>query len=267
MDYHGTVDLTRLSFQPDDHLKQISGISGSITFKGNSLETSSIATRYGSSVITMKAAIKSLKNPEGDITLSSPQLYLRDINLAEGRPDASIRRFNANCTLRKDSISLRSVSGLINSSNFNLSGVYLTGRTPQATISVTSSKLDLDDVLMFSPPVQKAENPQSPGLDVKLTLNVEAGNFGKLAFNKLNAAAQQEKGTIYLHNLTAGVLGGKLTAKGKIAPGGEQGDRYDLTLDISRADAEKLFTALDISREVTGTLTLHGDLTARGNTF
>jgi len=63
------------------------------------------------------------------------------------------------------------------------------------------------------------------------------------------------------------VLGGKLTAKGRIAPGGEQGDRYDLTLDISQADAEKLFAALDISREVTGTMTLHGDLTARGNTL
>jgi uncharacterized protein YhdP len=267
MDYYGNVDLTRLSFQPDDRMKQISGISGSITFKGNSLETSSIATRYGNSVITMKAAIKSLKKPECDITLSSPQLYLRDINLAEGRPDARIRRFNANCTLRKDSISLKSVSGLINSSNFNLSGVYLTGRTPQATISVTSSKLDLNDLLMFSPPAQNAENQQSPGLDVKLTLNVVAGNFGKLAFSKLNAAAQQEKGTIYLHNLTSGMLGGKLTAKGKIVPGGEKGDRYDLTLDISHADAEKLFTALDISREVTGTLSLHGDLTARGHTL
>lgn len=267
MDYHGTVDLTRLSFQPDEHLKQISGISGSITFKGNSLETSTIATRYGSSMITMKVAIKSLKNPEGDITLSSHQLYLNDINLAEGNPGATVRRFNASGTLKKDSITFKSVSGLINSSNFNLSGVYLTGRTPQATLFVTSTKLDLDELRMFSSPAQKTGNQQGPGVDVKLTLNVEAGHFGKVAFSKLNAAAQQEKGTIYLQNLTAGMFGGTLTAKGRIAPGGERGDRYDLTLDISRADAEKLFTALDISREVTGTLALHGDLTARGNTL
>lgn len=276
MDYHGTVDLTRLSFQPDERLKQISGISGSITFKGNSLETSEMATRYGSSVITMKAAIKSLKNPEGDITLSSPQFYLRDINSAESRPDASIRRFNASGTLRKDAIVLHGVSGLINSSNFSLSGIYLTGGTPQATLSVTSSKLDLDELRMFitpaqkgdSPaPAQKGDSPQTPGLDVKITLNVEAGNYGKLAFSKLNVSAQQDKGTVYLQNLTAGILGGKLSAKGRIAPGGEQGDRYDLTLDISRADAEKLFEALDISREVTGTLALHGTVTARGKTL
>ncbi len=267
MNYQGTVALTRLSIQPDDTLKQISGISGLITFKGNSLETSTLAARYGSSMITMRAAIKSLKHPEADITLSSPQLYLRDINISEARPDAGIRRLNVNCTVRKDSVDLHSVSGLINSSNFALSGVYQTGRTRQATISMTSTKLNLDDLRIFLSSAQKTENPQSPGMDVKMTLAIEAGTFGKLSFSKFNASAQQENGTIYLQNLTAGVYGGKLTAKGRIAHEGDLGDRYDLTLDISRADAEKLFAILDISREVTGTLTLHGDLTARGNTL
>lgn len=265
MDYFGTVNLTRINFQPDDQMKQVSGVSGLITFKGNSLETSSISTRYGNSVINMKASIKSLKNPEGDITLSSPKLFLSDINLAEGHPDATIRRFNANFTLRKDSVALNNISGLINSSNFNLNGVYLTGRYPKANIYVTSTKLDLDDLRMLASAPQKTDSQKSQGTDIKLTLNIEAGNYGKLLFSKLNAAVQQENGSVYLQNLTAGVFGGKLTAKGRIAPGVQSGDRYDLTVDISRADAEKIFTALDISSDVTGTLSLHGNLTARGN--
>ncbi|NTW98834.1 MAG: AsmA-like C-terminal region-containing protein [Geobacteraceae bacterium] len=130
-----------------------------------------------------------------------------------------------------------------------------------------SSKLDLDDLRLLALPAQNTQNKRRSDLNVKLTLNVETGNFRKLTFSKLNTVIQQEKGSIYIQNLTAGVLGGKLVAKGRIAPGGVQGDRYDITLDIFRADAEKLFTALDISREVTGTLTLHGDLTARGNTL
>lgn len=267
MDYHGTVNLNRVSFQPDEQLKPISGISGLINLKGKSLETATIAARYGNSVINMKAAIKSLKNPEGDITLSAPQLYLNDLNLAEGAPEAAVRRFNAGFTVRRDSIVLHSASGLINSSNFNLNGMYQTGRTRQATLSVTSSKLDLDDLRLILSPQRSTGNQQNPTVDVKLTMNIETGNFGKLAFSKLSAAAQQENGTIYLQSLTAGMFGGKLTAKGRIARAGERGDRYDLTLDISRADAEKLFAALDISREITGTLALHGDLTARGNSL
>jgi len=267
MNYHGSVILTSFSFQPDDNLKQVSGLSGSISFKDNSLETSTMAARYGSSAISIKAAIKSLKNPEGDITLSSPQLYLRDMNLAEAGRDASIKQLNANGTLRSDTIVLKSVSGMINSSNFSLNGIYESGRNPKADIVVTSSYLDLNDLRIFASPPQNAEREQTQSTDVKLTLNIENGIFEKLVFSKLKAEALQEKGTIYLQNLTAGFLGGKLTAKGRIAPGGAQGDRYDLTLDIARADAEKFFTALDISREVTGTLTLHGDLTARGNTL
>lgn len=266
MDYFGTVNLTRFSLLPSDQLKQISGITGTINFKGNSLETSNITTRYGSSTITMRAAIRSLKNPEGDFQLSSPQLFLRDVNLAEGHPEASIRRFNANCTLRSDAIVLHSSSGLINSSNFNLSGLYVTGRNRQATASVVSSKLDLDDLRIFSSP-RSGDKSESSDLDVKLTLNVESGNFGRAMFSKLNATVHQEKGTMYLQELTAALLGGQLSAKGRIAPGGEQGDRYDLHFDIAHADAEKLLTALDISREATGTLSLQGDLTARGNTL
>ncbi|MEI7818441.1 MAG: AsmA-like C-terminal domain-containing protein, partial [Desulfuromonadales bacterium] len=247
--------------------KMISGISGTIALKGNSLESSAIAAQYGDSVITVKAAVKSFKAPEGDFKISSQLLYLHDLNLAETHPDASVRRFNSNFTLRKESVILHSASGMINSSNFNLNGVYLTGRTPQANLTVTSSKLDLDDLRMFSSPAQKTDKQKNTSMDVKLSLNVETGNLGKFEFDKLNAVAQQENGTIYLQNLTAGVFGGKLTAKGRIASGGAQGDRYDLALDIYKADAEKLFAAFDISREVTGTLTLNGNLTARGNTL
>ena len=267
MDYHGTVAMTRVSFLPDDSLKPVTGINGIMTFKGNSLETSPLEARFGSSAVTLKVAIKSLKHPEGDISLFSPLLYLRDTGNTEARSDAAIRRFSANGTLRKDAVVLHSVSGLINSSNFNLSGLYQTGHSRQAALTVTSSKLNFDDLRMFLAPPKKAEKTQSPGLDVKLNLTAEAGSFGKLAFSKLSGSVQQENGTLYLQNITAGVYGGKLAAKGRIAPGGEQGERYDLTLDVSHADAEKLFSDLEISREVTGTLELHTDLTARGSTL
>lgn len=267
MDYHGTVNLARFSIQPAEQLKLVSGLSGSINFKGNGLETSSMSALYGSSAITMRVAVKSFKKPETDITLFSPQLYLHDIKPSDTPIDAVIKHLNAIFTVREDSIILKSVSALINSSNLNLSGVYHTGSTQHADLTVTSTKLDLDDLYILSLPAKQAGSPQSPDMEIKIALNVGEGNFGKLAFSKLNASVQQEKGIIYLQNLTAAVHGGKFTAKGRIAPDYEHGDRYDLNLDITRTDAEKLFTAMGIPGEVTGTLTLHGDLTARGNTL
>jgi uncharacterized protein involved in outer membrane biogenesis len=267
MDYYGRVDLTRFSLLPDEQLKQLSGVTGAIIFKGNSLETSGITARYGSSTITVKAAIRSLKHPEGDITLASPQLLLRDVNLAKEHPEASIRRFNASFTLRKDAIALHSASGLINASNFSANGVFTHGHHRQVTASLVSSKLDLDDLRIFLTPAQTGDKPAPSPLDVKLTLSVESGNIGKAAFNKLSATVHQEQGTIYLREMNAALLGGHLTANGRIAPGGAQGDRYDVHFDIAGAEAEKLLAALDISRQATGTLSLQGDLTARGNTL
>jgi uncharacterized protein YhdP len=265
MDYNGDILLSDFNFEPGDKLKPVSGINGSITFRGNSLETSSITARYSNTLMTMKGRIKSLQDPEADISLSSPQFFLQDVNLGNNKPDASIKRFNAAFTVRNGLYTLKSVSGLLNSSNFNVSGVYRSGRTPEASLSITSTKLDFDDLRVFSSPDKPLEKQNSTRPDIKLKLTVESGNYGKLQFTALNATAQQESGTIYLNNATATVCGGKLSAKGRIASGGGQGDRYDLSLDLTKADAEKLFTVLDISKEITGSLTLHGDLTARGD--
>lgn len=267
LDYNGTIELNGFSAQPGEKLKPISGINGTINFRGNSLETSSITARYGSSLLTMKGNVKNLHNPEAEILLSSPEFFLRDINLAQQRPDASIRRFNAAFSIRNGSYTFKSVSGLINSSNFNISGVYLTGRAPEASLTVTSTKLDIDDLRMFASLDTPAESSARSGADYKIKLQVEAGNYGKLQFSKLNATVQQESGTKYIQNMTTGLFGGKLTAKGRIASGGALGNRYDLTIDLNKVDAERLFTSLEVSREVTGSLSLHGDLTAQGDSL
>ncbi|MEI6205208.1 MAG: AsmA-like C-terminal domain-containing protein [Desulfuromonadales bacterium] len=265
MEYNGDVLFNDFYLDPGDRLKPVSGINGAVSFRGNSLETSGMTARYGESVMTVKGRIKSLQNPEADIVLSSPKLFLRDFNLSNKQSDASIRRFDAAFTVQNASYTFKAVSGLLNSSNFILSGTYLTGRVPEASLSITSTKLDFDDLSVFWSPDKAMETPAASRPDVKLKLSVESADYGKLHFTNLYATAQQESGTIYLQNVSAGVLGGKLAAKGAIATGGGQGNRYDLTLDLVKADAEKLFTALDISREVTGSLTLQGNLTARGD--
>lgn len=265
MNYNGDVLLSNFSFLPGDQLKTVSGINGSVAFRGKSLETSEIKARYGNSLVNMRGRINNLQNTEADISLTSPKFFLNDINLALDKPDASIANLNAAFTVSNGSYTFKSVSGLLNTSNFNINGTYKTGAAPEATISIISSKLDIDDLRLLSSPEKPIEKSKTTRPDIKLKLDVEAGNYGKLQFTNLNATAQQESGNIYLQSVSAGILGGKLTAKGRIAPGRGGGDRYDLALDLVGADAEKLFTALDISKEVTGSLALHGNLTARGD--
>ena len=276
MSYHGTITLGNFSFLPDEQLRVLSGINGTIAFKGNSLETSSISARYGGSPITAKGWIRSLKNPEAELQLTAPQLSLSDINLAPPHSDQAIRRIKASLSLSGGTMTIRSLSGLLNSSNFNISGTYRGGRNPAADLSVISTKLDIADLILLSrqpaQPVAEKKTPAptpAPTADLKLALrlNADAGRYERLDFNRLNAVISRENGVFYLQGLETSLYGGKLKAKGRIAPGGTPENRYDLGINLERINAERLFQALDITREVTGLLSVSGDVTARGATL
>ncbi|BCS53154.1 DUF3971 domain-containing protein [Geobacter sp. SVR] len=269
MDYNGTVGLTSFAFLPGQNLKPISNVNGLITFKGNSLETSSISVRYGSSLISAKGRIRDFKNPEAEITLASPELFLKDIADAAPKNNVAIRRLQASLAIRSNSYVVRSLSGQLNSSNFNISGTYTGGSAPQANLSLGSSQLDIEDLLLLTKLTGQGAGPSSASDgEFKITLAADAGKYGKLPFTALNASLSRDEGIVYLQKLEAGIYGGKLSAKGRIGPNtAGPGSRYDLKFNLERVNAERLLHALDASREVTGTLNLEGEVTARGDSL
>jgi uncharacterized protein involved in outer membrane biogenesis len=265
MDYNGTIALSGFGFQPAEGLKPVSNINGTVMFRGNSLETSSIAVRYGSSQLHARGRVRNFSNPEAEISLSSPEFHLRDLVATPPKQDASIRRMQASFTLRDKTCTISSFTGQVNSSGFSISGSYSGGGSPEANLSVSSSFLDVNDLLMLTRAVSAGGKGPQP--ELKLKLAVEAGHYGKLQFSRLNASLNGNSGVFYLQGLDAGIYGGRLLAKGRIASDGALGNRYDLNLNLERINGERLFQALDISREVSGTLNLQGDITARGSTL
>jgi len=269
MNYTGTIALNSFSLQPDDKLKIVSGINGSVSFKGNSLETSSISARYGDSPLTIKGQVNSLKNGEAEVTLSSPRFLLRDVNLAAPGADAAIRRMSGTFAVRDGRYTIRSFSGLLNNSNFSISGIYDTVSPSETSFAVVSSYLDVDDLLLLARfgTQTGAAGQGAPKNDLKLKLTAEAGKYGLIPFSKLNVTAHQDAGVLYLQGLDAGIFGGRLAAKGRVAPGGDLGSRYDLNFNLERVDAERILQSLDLTREVAGSLNVQGDITARGETI
>ena len=265
MDYNGTITVNAFSAQPGPKLKPVSGINGTITFRGNSLETSSISARYGSSFLTLKGRIKSLANPEAEVLLASPEFFVRDLtNLPLKRPDVAVRRLNAEIAIRDGLYTFKSVSGLLNASNFSISGTHHSGRSAATSLTITSSTLDIDDLLLFAASNASQPASASPAADFSVKLQADAGKYKNVPFGTLHLNAHRADGVLNLQNLSARIFGGTLHAKGRLAPADAQGSLYDLTLDLTKVNAEKLFAALDVSSEVTGQLTLNADLTARG---
>ena len=263
MDYSGSVALAGFSFRPGSRLKTVAGITGSVSFRGNSLETSGLSALYGESPFTVKTAARNLKTGETDVTFSSSALYLKDLDVPSPSPGAAIRRLNGSVSIQEGRYRVRNLSGILNSSNFTLNGVYASGASPEAQFTLNSSQLDIDDLVLLS----RLKGEGGGGGEVRLKLTADEGKYGRIPFSRLAVNTHGESGVWYLQSLDAGVFGGRLAAKGRVASSGGQGDRYDLSFNLERVEAERLLQALDVTREVTGRLTVQGDVTARGDTL
>lgn len=272
MQYRGTLNFNGFSLIPVERLKPLTGINGTVTFKGNSLETSSISARYGDSPISLKGVVKSLRQGEAELSFSSPQLFLRDVSLAPPQSKTSIKRLHGTISHLAGTTIIKGLSGVIQSSNFHLLGSYTDGSTPKAELELTSGNLNIDDLkeLLTSSQQQVAgyikdgqEKGSATAMELSLKLKAEKGNYGDLPFSRLTAAMTRNNGIFYLREMGAELFGGTLSAKGRIDPGGE-GSRYDLSFEAHKVDAEKLLQTLNITKEVRGTLQFSGNITARG---
>lgn len=264
MDYSGVISLHSFAFKPSENLKPVNNINGGIIFKGNSLETSNIAVHYGSSLINAKGRIKNFADPEGEMVLSSPELFLRDVTSMSSKSDASIRRMFASFVAHGGVYSIHALSGQINSTIFSASGSYNEGALPTATLSITTPQLDLNELLALTG-AGTEESSASRRMDLKIKLAADSGKYGKVHFSKMKLAFSRDSGVTYIQELDAGFYGGKLTAKGRIAPDIGKINRYDLSLGLERVNADRLFRALDVTHEITGSLDLQGNITARGS--
>jgi uncharacterized protein YhdP len=263
MEYNGSIALNSFSFQPGGNLQPVSNINGMLLFRGNSLETTGITAQYGSSPIAARGRVGNFGNPEAEITLSSPRFLLRDVASIPSRPDAAISGMSASFAVRDNVYTIRSFSGQLNSSSFTISGSYTGGARASANLVLASRYLDLDELLMLA----RGGDGENGGAatDLRLKVAADGGSYENVRFGRLNLGLSRDSGIYYIQDLETTLYGGRLSAKGRVAPESARISRYDLNLNLERVDAVQLMQALDISREVTGSLTLQGSITGRGS--
>jgi uncharacterized protein involved in outer membrane biogenesis len=273
MEYRGSIVLGGFSFQPEARLKPVTGINSTITFQGSSLETSSMQARYGDSIINLKGRVRNLKDAEAELSLSSPRLFLRDLSLGPATSDLGINRMTATILFKERQYILKHLAGQLNGATIHASGEFKTGPTSEGRLALSSSFLDLNDLLLAMRPAAEPASGEQPPLraparepPVTLTLMADAGRYDRITFTKLNSTILLEGAVTTIQHLDVGLLEGHLSGQGRIAPGNGRERRYEAGFTLEEIDAERLFRLYDISREVTGRLNLTGSLNARGAT-
>lgn len=264
---NGTVMFNDASFRYSQNEKPVSGVTGTISFDEGSMESSQITARVGSTVFSGKGAISSLDPFTFSSSFSSPQIDPSDFGLRFTPQAPQIRKVKGDLLFKENGLYIKSLSGFVNSSQFTVTGNFSDLEKMQADLAISSSYLDISDLILMTGieenGAKEARKAVSPSL--RLNLMAERGVFRGTEFRKLNAALALSNKTVAIVPLEAEILGGKLSAKGKIdsqtAP-----VRYQTEFKLANASADEITTLISgWKRELSGTVSLEGDLSARGD--
>ena len=263
--FSGTVKLGGFSLKPLPHYATVTDINTQVTFKGNALETSHMAVRYGSTPLSIKGRIASLKNPEAELIVSSPELNPVDFGLSALEKPPRIRQFSTQLGLRNGLLTIHNVSGRLPKTIFSASGTVRTTGTPDANLRIAATYLDLEEVIPLLAPARTTQSEPAAPFKLQAHLTAEAGNYRSSSFSKLSASLKNEGGLLKLQGLNTSIFGGRLSLNGQLARTEGQTPKWDLSFLLEQAKVADLLQILSIGREVRGQTTVRGRLSASGD--
>jgi len=264
----GEVSLKGVSFKPRENGKPLTQVTGVVGFQGESLKTQMLSVRLGNSTVSGSGTLTGFTSPSFNLVFSSPSLDPSDLGLRVPGKPVRLQRVQGNVALRDDVLSLKSLSMQINRTILNVSGTVDDLNHPRARLLLQAAYLDMDDVALLASLEQEkgAKGGPSP-LAVFATVQAEAGRFHNVDFRKLRTNIHFEQKILYLEETECGVLGGTFSGKGRVDFGTSGGPRYQTTFSLRKASAAQFLQSLETGRELTGTLSLEGELTAKGDTL
>ena len=275
MQFSGDISLAGLSIKPFEQLQPLTAINGNISFKGNALETSNISAQFINTPINFRCRIASLKKPETELFITSPELHTSDFGLDKSAP--SIKNFSANIGYNKGLINVRNTSGRMKKSIFSASGNIKTGTEPDINLKVAATHLDIDELFNLIPPEKTAGKSLMDGgaksqdsktikpFNLNAQINAVSVNYKDISFKKFSAALNNRDGLLHLKDLHAGLFGGRISASGYLERASNRPNRWNLSLNLLNVHSDQLFNSIGINREIKGLMTVSGNLRADGD--
>lgn len=263
----GSVSFSGFSFRPSEQIKPISNMTGTVTFSGTTLETSQLVARVGNSTIYCKGSLAGFKNPTVNLDFSAPSLDMADLGLLVPRQGVRLTRVQGNLALKDNNLQIKSLSGQLGNSIASIKGTVQDLDNPKVDITVASPNLVLDDLLLLTELERpgKKEGAQG-GLTLKAAIHADTGRVKEVDFERLNTTVMLENRILYLQPLELAAFGGRVSGKGRLDFGAAGSPpRYQLNYNLEKVSADRLVQAFGIRKqEITGTLSMQGELTARG---
>jgi uncharacterized protein YhdP len=267
MHMNGEISLSDASITTPGNIKHLSNINGTIRFTDDFFETSALAVKLGNSNFSGSGNLTGFKNPAISLVFSSPSLDLSDLGIQSSARQLTAKKIHGVISLKDRNLQIKSLSGILNKSSLNVTGSITDILDPKIDITLTSPYLELEDIVLLSGLEREQTKKGSPLLRVtgRAVINAESGKIAQFPFSKLHSIAQFGEKALYLQPVEMNIFGGTLSANGQLdlgAVGG--GGRWQATYDMKKLSAAQMLQVINAKKEVTGTISMQGELSARG---
>jgi hypothetical protein len=256
----GNVALSGVSFKAGEKIKPVTGVNGSVRINPESLETSQLSVRLGSSTITGRGSLSGFKAPSVTLSFFSPSLDLADLGFPHGPLPIRAESVQGTLTYGKDSLQIGSLSGTLGRTILNLRGGIPDLQHPVAELVVNSPHLELEDLTAFFGPSPAGGNHFA----LKAQVTAAEGKAHGIAFQRLRGQVVLDDKSLTLQPVDFSSLDGEVSGKLRVDYGGGA-PRYHLNCNLQKVSADKFMHAAGVKKqELTGTLSLQSELSAKG---
>ena len=260
LNWNGIFALSGVSLKAGEKVKPITGVNGTVRMNGESFESSQLSVRLGGSSISGKGTVSGFDNPSLLLSFSSPALDLADLGFATGKSPVRVEKVQGNIAYQKDNLQIASLSGTLGKSTLQMKGSVQDFDHPVADLSVNAPFLNPEDLApLFGGPA---------GGDARFTLkahvNAAEGQVREIPFQRLKCNVLLQDKVLQLTPFDFHAFDGEISGRLR-SDFGQGATRHSLNYNVQHVAAERLLYALGVKKqEVTGAMSLSGDLSWRG---
>lgn len=265
----GTVALKSASIRYAESAKPVTDLTGSISFAEDSVESAQLTAKIGTTLLAGKSVISSLKPLALSASFTSPRIDLADFGFKTPQRTPQISKVKGDISFKENSLAIKALSGSLNSSQLSITGNVSDIKGMKADLAIKSTQLDIADLILLESIEKTGGTPAKPALNptIKATVMADKGTFKGTDFKKLSATINLSDRVLLVQPLAADVFGGGLTAQVKIDSKTVPAN-YQVEFSLGKASADELINFVTANkREMTGAMTVEGNLTASGDIY
>jgi len=268
--WRGALVLNNASILYSPDKKPVSALTGTIRFSDDAVESSQISAKIGATDFRGTAAISSFNPVAVHASFTSPRIDLADFGFKHPEKNPQITKVSGDVSFRDNSLTIKKLSGDLNNSKLSVTGAINDIDLLKADLAITASHLDIADLIILGEinPVSAKSVKPLPDPTIKASIKADKCTFSDIEFEKLAAKTTLANKSLLIEHLESNFGGGKLTATGKIDFTSAL-PHYQTEFKLAKASADKisrLISSESAKKEITGSMTLTGDIRATGNT-